>query len=107
MKYGNRKTVVNGITFDSKKEARRWQELRLLERAGEITNLSRQVPYELIPPQRRDDGKPERAVSYIADFTYDDHGKRVVEDTKGMKTRDYIIKRKLLLKVHGITVKEV
>ena len=103
MKYNNTKIRVDGRLFDSKAEAARWQELSLLERAGEITELERQVEYELIPKQ-----KGERAVKYIADFRYVDHeGKVVVEDTKGVKTPVWIIKRKLMLRVHGIRVREV
>jgi len=102
-KYGNTKIRVDGRRFDSKREAARWQELKLLERAGEIKGLERQVEYELIPKQ-----PGERAVKYIADFRYIDHdGKTVVEDTKGVKTPVYILKRKLLLWVHGIRVVEV
>lgn len=102
-KYDNKRVVVDGIRFDSKREAARWQELKLLERAGEIKGLERQVEYELIPKQ-----PGERAVKYIADFRYIDHdGKTVVEDTKGVKTPVYILKRKLLLWVHGIRVVEV
>ena len=102
-KYNNTKIRVDGRLFDSKAEAARWQELSLLERAGEITELERQVEYELIPKQ-----KGERAVKYIADFRYVDHeGKTVVEDTKGVKTPVWIIKRKLMLRVHGIRVREV
>ena len=102
-KYNNTKIRVDGRLFDSKAEAARWQELQLLERAGEITELERQVEYELIPKQ-----KGERAVKYIADFRYIDHdGKTVVEDTKGVKTPVWIIKRKLMLRVHGIRVREV
>ena len=103
MKYNNTKIRVDGRLFDSKAEAARWQELQMLERAGEITELERQVEYELIPKQ-----KGERAVKYIADFRYVDHeGKTVVEDTKGVKTPVWIIKRKLMLRVHGIRVREV
>ena len=103
MKYNNTKIRVDGRLFDSKAEAARWQELQLLERAGEITELERQVEYELIPKQ-----KGERAVKYIADFRYVDHeGNTVVEDTKGAKTPVWIIKRKLMLRVHGIRVREV
>ena len=103
MKYNNTKIRVDGRLFDSKAEAARWQELQLLERAGEITELERQVEYELIPKQ-----KGERAVKYIADFRYKDHeGETVVEDTKGVKTPVYILKRKLMLLVHGIRVREV
>ena len=103
MKYNNTKIRVDGRLFDSKAEAARWQELQLLERAGEITELERQVEYELIPKQ-----KGERAVKYIADFRYVDHdGKTVVEDTKGVRTPVYILKRKLMKYVHGITIQEV
>ena len=102
-KYNNTKIRVDGRLFDSKAEAARWQELQLLERAGEIKELERQVEYELIPKQ-----KGERAVKYIADFRYIDHeGKTVVEDTKGVKTPVYILKRKLMLRVHGIRIREV
>lgn len=102
-KYNNTKIRVDGRLFDSKAEAARWQELQLLERAGEIKELERQVEYELIPKQ-----KGERAVKYIADFRYvDQDGKTVVEDTKGVKTPVYILKRKLMLRVHGIRVREV
>ena len=102
-KYNNTKIRVDGRLFDSKAESARWLELLLLERVGEITELERQVEYELIPKQ-----KGERAVKYIADFRYVDHeGKTVVEDTKGVKTPVWIIKRKLMLRVHGIRVREV
>ena len=102
-KYNNTKIRVDGRLFDSKAEAARWQELQMFERAGEITELERQVEYELIPKQ-----KGERAVKYIADFRYKDHeGNTVVEDTKGVKTPVWIIKRKLMLRVHGIRVREV
>lgn len=90
-KYHARKVVRDGITFDSAKEAKRYSELRILERCGQISNLRLQVPFELIPKN-----KEERAVKYIADFVYDENGKTIVEDVKGMKTRDYIIKRKLM-----------
>ena len=116
-KYGARKITRNGETFDSAKEYRRWCELRLLERAGEITDLKRQVPFELIPAQRepetvgaRGAKKPgkllEKSVVYNADFTYYENGAFVVEDTKGMRTKDYIIKRKLMLYIHKIKIKE-
>jgi hypothetical protein len=107
-KYGNRKTVFDGETFDSRKEANRWAELKLLERAGAIHSLQRQVPFEFIPTQRDENGKMiERPVKYVADFVYTEGCKQVVEDTKGMRTPDYIIKRKLMLMVHGIRVKEI
>jgi len=112
-KYGNRKTKVDGITFDSVKEANRWAELRLLERAGEIQELERQKKFILIPAQKDKNGKViERECSYVADFVYfADDGTgwmdMVVEDAKGMRTDVYKIKRKLMLKEHGIRIKEV
>ena len=106
-KYHAKKVTYNGITYDSKKEAKRHAELLLLERAGAITELRTQVRYELLPPQRIDGKVVERPVFYIADFQYKQDGKTVVEDTKGMKTKDYIIKRKLMLLVHGIKIKEI
>lgn len=102
-KYGNVKTTTSdGITHDSIKEANRWCELKLLERAGKIRLLQRQVRFELIPKQ---DG--ERPVFYIADFTYIEDGKYVVEDVKGKRTKEYIIKRKLMRWIHGIKIKEI
>lgn len=118
-KYKNKKITVNGQIFDSKKEARRFQHLRLLERSGAIKNLQTQVKFILIPTQREQDtigvrggrkkGKLlEREVAYIADFVYTtSDGIQVVEDTKGIRTADYIIKRKLMLYIHGIRIKEV
>lgn len=118
-KYKNRKTEVDGIMFDSRKEARRYKELKLLEQGGYITDLKRQVRFELIPAQKEPDTKGpkggvikgktiERKVEYIADFVYTDaSGEMVVEDTKGMKTKDFIIKRKLMLYFHGIRVREL
>ncbi len=105
-KYHAHKVTVDGITFDSKKEAQRWSELKLMESAGIITDLQRQVTFVLLPSQK-DGGRTERPVKYVADFTYQENGKTVVEDTKGMKTKDYIIKRKLMRYIHGITIKEV
>lgn len=109
-KYHNDKVEVQGVKFVSKKEARRWAELRLLERGKKISDLQRQVKFELIPTQRDGEGKViERAVNYIADFMYYDveKGKIVVEDTKGFKTPEYIIKRKLMLYIRGIRVVEI
>lgn len=108
MKYGNRKTVVDGITFDSKKEATRYAELQLLQRAGEIFDLQRQVPFTLIPKQVRDGKTIERPCVYKADFVYKDKaGNEIVEDAKGVKTKEYIIKRKLMLWQFGLVIKEV
>ena len=120
-KYQAIKTTVNGIEFPSRKEARRYQDLLLLQRAGVIKKLERQVKFVLIPAQyettirygkkgqRLKDGQKllEKECSYVADFVYEENGKRIVEDTKGIKTKDYIIKRKLMLYVHGIRIREV
>ncbi len=109
MKYHNRKTIVNGHTFDSKKEANRYSELLLLERAGAIHDLRTQVKYVLIPSQRsKETGKViERECSYKADFVYTEGGETVVEDVKGFRTKEYIIKRKLMLHVYGIRIREI
>lgn len=106
-KYHSKKITRDGMTFDSVKEHKRYQELALLERAGQVSDLQRQVKFELIPSQRIDGKVVERACTYIADFVYYQDGRKVVEDTKGFKTKDYIIKRKLMLHVHGIRIKEV
>lgn len=107
-KYNSKKTVVDGQKFDSKKEANRYQELLLLEKAGVIKNLSRQVKFVLIPAQRDESGKLiERECSYKADFTYEEGIKTVVEDVKGYRTKEYIIKRKLLLWQYGVRIREI
>lgn len=116
-KYRNKKITIDGMTFDSKKEYKRYCELLLLERAGEITELRRQVKCVLIPSQYEPDtiGKRggvkrgkllEREIAYVADFTYVQNGKLVVEDTKGFRTPDYIMKRKMMLYFHNIRIKE-
>ena len=105
-KYHNRKVTRDGETFDSVKEYRRFCELRLLERAGAVTDLQRQVKFELIPAQRIDGKVVERACSYVADFVYMENGQQVVEDAKGMRTQEYRLKRKLMLWVHGIRIRE-
>ena len=121
-KYKSKSIIIDGIVFQSKKEGRRWTELRMLERAGEITNLQRQVPYLLIPEQRAPStdvykkgsraGQPkpgpvlERRVVYIADFVYQENGETVVEDAKGMRTKEYVLKRKMMLYRYGIRIKE-
>lgn len=121
-KYFSRKVVRDGINFDSAKEAGRYMQLRLLERAGKITDLQTQVKFVLIPAQREPDvigprggvtkGKLlEREVCYVADFVYRENGVQVVEDVKGYKGSTaydmFVVKRKLMLYVHGIRVKEV
>ena len=124
-KYGNKKVIVDGEVFDSKREALRYQELKLLEKCDAIDGLRRQVTFYLIPTQRekstrvytkgRKKGQPiegkviEKPVTYKADFVYTDRAtaETVVEDVKGMRTKDYIIKRKLMLYIHGIKIHEV
>lgn len=106
-KYYNQKITVDGITFDSKKEYRRYRELCLMERAGEIDNLERQVKFELIPTQKKNGKVVERACSYVADFVYNENGEQVVEDTKGIRTEAYKIKRKMMRWLYGIEIKEV
>lgn len=117
-KYHSSKVSFQGQSFDSRREWRRFQELKLLEKSGEISELRTQVKYILIPAQREPEtiGKRggilkgkliEREVSYIADFQYKNKsGDLVVEDSKGFRTKEYIIKRKLMLYVHGIRIKE-
>lgn len=105
-KYGNQRVG----THASKKEHYRAAQLRMLQRAGLISGLREQVTYILIPPQYDKDGNlAEKSCRYIADFVYTDNetGLTVVEDTKGYRTKEYIIKRKLMLFVHGIRVKEI
>jgi hypothetical protein len=116
-KYHAKKITKDGMTFDSMKEYRRWNELVLLQKAGRIQDLDRQVKFVLIPAQYEPDtigvrggvkrGKLlEREISYMADFVYTQDGKRVVEDSKGFRTTDYKMKRKMMLYFHGIRIKE-
>ena len=126
VKHGNRKTVVDGIEFDSAKEARRYCELKLMERAGQIEDLQLQKEFELIPAQyetferygkkgqRLKDGKRciEKSCVYKADFVYMQNGQQVVEDTKGYRDpasaayAKFVIKRKLMLERFGIRIIE-
>lgn len=102
-KYGAIRTPGHA----SKKEERRSLQLQTLLRSGLISDLKEQVSYTLIPPQRDADGKAVRACRYIADFVYtDQHGNTIVEDTKGYRTPEYRIKKKLMLYIHGINIKE-
>lgn len=116
-KYKAKKVIVDGETFDSQKEYRRFRELVLLERAGRIQDLQRQVKFVLIPAQYEPDtsGKRggmrrgrllEREISYVADFVYTEDGKTIVEDSKGFRTTDYKMKRKMMLFFHGVRIKE-
>lgn len=104
-KYKNVKVVVDGVKFDSIAESKRYPELKLLLRAGRISNLELQKPFVIIPKQ-----EGERATKYIADFAYIENGLPVVEDVKSEATQklpDYVMKRKLMLLVHGIRVREI
>lgn len=118
MKYRNKKVTIDGITFDSKKEGQRYQTLSTWQRCGVIKDLVLQKEFELLPsqklktPRKQPSGRyqrSEQAVSYLADFCYTDikTGRFVVEDTKGVKTADYVIKRKLMKYIHGIEVVEI
>lgn len=103
-KYGAKKSGG----YDSRKEHRRADRLKLMQRAGLISTLREQVKYVLIPTQRDSNGKLlERECAYVADFVYDRNGVTVVEDTKGFRTPEYRIKRKLMLQVHGIVIVEI
>lgn len=108
-KYGNRKTKVFGITFDSKHEAERYMELRAMEKARKIGNLELQKTFVLIPAQYDEFGHVvERALKYVADFTYKTpDGRMVVEDAKGCRTEVYKIKKKLMRYILGISIREV
>lgn len=110
-KYHNRacRDLVDDLPFASRKELRRWNELKTLQQAGTITDLQRQVRFQFPLP----DGTllrytpSNRAVTYIADFVYTENGQRVVEDAKGMRTDVYKIKAALMLGLNGIKIREV
>src|SRR5688500_13421429 len=102
-KFGAVKTTVDAITFDSKKEARRYQDLKLLERAGVISELcvdKKQLRYSLVV-------NSEKICTYVADFRYVENGRTVIEDTKGFKTPEYKLKAKLMKACHGIEIREI
>lgn len=100
-KYHNKKVEVDGYIFDSRKEARRYRELKLLERAGEIDNLQLQVPFILFKHSMYG-----RVVKYVADFVYIENGQTVVEDVKGFKTGVYKLKKRIMAELFGIVIKE-
>lgn len=106
-KYNNKKVYADGIKFDSMKEAKRYRELKLLERAGDIFGLSLQVPY-ILQDSYKLNGHNVRSIKYIADFVYyDKDGKMHVEDVKGMKTDVYRLKKKMIGYKYGIEIEEV
>ena len=91
-KYGAKKTQVGEVTFDSKKEAQRYMELQLLERAGEITDLRRQVKIDLMGQHRPLYTRTGRKMKYTADFAYVENGVEVIEESKGHWTRDFEVR---------------
>ncbi len=99
-KYGNKKTIIDGIKFDSKREAQRYGTLQLMLKAGLISNLRLQVPYQITV-------NGMKVCKYVADFVYEDKGVEIVEDVKGMKTPIYNLKKKLMKAVFGVVVSEV
>jgi len=94
-KYGAKPTTVDGKRFASKREARRYAELKLLEQAGKIAALRCQVRYRLV-----------QVVHYVADFVYTENGQEIVEDVKGFKTREYKAKKKMMAAQHDIEIRE-
>lgn len=119
-KYGNKKAKHDGIVFDSRRERNRYIILSALQRAGEISDLRMQVTYELLPAIYEMEEKQlktkvkmvqrcaQRAVHYIADFVYKDkEGNEVVEDAKGLRTKEYLLKKKMMRALLGIQIKEV
>ena len=108
-KFKNHKVVINGITFDSKKEGKRYQDLKILQRAGQIHDLQMQVVFELVEAVVLD-GRKKPAMRYVADFTYMQSGLKIVEDVKSCATRRlpaYRQKKHLLKVVHGLDIQEV
>lgn len=104
-KYRNVPVVVDGIRFASKREAARYGELKLLERAGEVTDLTLQTPFVLAPAVKLQ-GRRRPALVFLADFVYRRGGQLVVEDCKGFRTEVYRVKRHLMATVHGIEILE-
>lgn len=106
MKYKSVRTTVDGITFDSKSEARRYSQLRLLEREGQIIDLELQPSFILAPSVRFSDSKRTKpALKYVADFEYIENGIKIIEDVKGMQTPVFKIKRHLMKVIHNIDLR--
>lgn len=107
MKYANKPTTIGAEKYRSRREARRHQALLVLQRAGKIADLQREVPFELAPKVKIDgEIRARPALRYVADFVYVEAGKQVVEDAKGMQTPVYRLKKHLMRTVHGISVRE-
>ena len=105
-KYHNKKVEYDGIKFDSVKEKNRYIGLKQLERLGVIQNLQRQVKYELQPSFKLN-GKTIRSITYIADFVYIQDNKEIIEDVKGMRTKEYLLKKKLFEYKYQKEIKEI
>ena len=106
-KYHNKKVIIDGIKFDSKKESQYYLKLKMLEKAGKIRDLKLHVPFVLIEAFKLND-KTYRKMQYISDFTYyDDKDKLHVVDTKGFRTKEYELKKKLMAWKYGIEIEEV
>ena len=108
-KYKNRNVIIDGITFDSKKEAKRYRDLKLIQRAGQIQDLQLQVVFVLVESVVLD-GRKKPAMRYIADFVYVQGGLKIVEDVKSCATRKlaaYRQKKHLMKSVHNIEIQEV
>ncbi len=101
-KYHNKKQLIDGQVFDSKKEAGRYAQLLLLEKANKISDLQTQVPFILIEKSQHG-----RAIKYIADFVYFENGKQIVEDVKGVRTPIYKLKKRLIAEKYNIIIKEI
>lgn len=107
LKYKNEKIEIDNIKFDSKKEAKRYVELKQQEQAGIIKDLKLQVPFELQPSYKKEN-KTIRAINYVCDFTYiDNNGKFIVEDVKGFINEVYKLKKKMFEFKYGVEIKEV
>ena len=118
-KYRNKRVEYEGIVFDSLKEKRRYCQLQILEKNGIISDLRLQVPFELIPAIYEDEIVQlktkvkikkkcvQRATTYVADFVYMQDGKMIVEDTKGFRTKEYELKKKMMRAFLGIEIKEI
>jgi hypothetical protein len=108
-KYGNVRVMIDGEVIDSKKEAKRWRQLQLLELHGHITDLKRQVAFELAPRAVFKKSRASPAIRYVADFAYYENGQYIVEDTKSPISRKlpvFRLKRHLMQTVHGLEIRE-
>jgi len=105
-KYGAKRVVVDGVSFQSKREGSRYRQLQLLVRAGVITDLQLQVPFP-IDTVNLETGEVQTVAKYLADFVYRQEGRTVIEDVKGMKTETYRLKKKLVEAIHGVRITEV